>query len=219
METVNLLRSLMEGFSVGFVASVPLGPIGVLCIQRTLSKGRRSGFASGCGAAASDFFYAIVAGFSISMVTNFIQSHRATLFIAGALVLTFLGIRMMRSKPHIQIRRQQQLGRPRSKASLWQDFVSTFFLTISNPLALFVFMGAFSLIGVHETPLERFLVIAGVLLGATTWWFILTLLVGIFRKMLTLRRLLYVTRAAGAIIVGLVVMTGVVEIIGHFSAN
>ncbi|MBQ2322344.1 MAG: hypothetical protein II375_07290, partial [Bacteroidales bacterium] len=66
---------------------------------------------------------------------------------------------------------------------------------------------------------ERFLVIAGVLLGATTWWFILTLLVGIFRKMLTLRRLLYVTRIAGAIIVGLVVVTGVVEILGHLSAN
>ncbi|MDY4175544.1 MAG: LysE family transporter [Bacteroidales bacterium] len=217
METVNLLRALMEGISVGFVASVPLGPIGVLCIQRTLSKGRRSGFASGCGAASSDFIYAVVAGFSISMVTDFVQAHRQTLFIGGALVLIFLGIRMLISKPHLQLRQQRQTRQ--TKASLWQDFVSTFFLTISNPLALFVFMGAFSLVGVQETRLERILIVGGVFVGAITWWFILTLLVGLFRRMLTLRRLLYITRIAGAIIIGLVAISGIVEIVDHISAH
>lgn len=217
METVNLLRALMEGISVGFVASVPLGPIGVLCIQRTLSKGRRSGFASGCGAASSDFIYAVVAGFSISMVTDFVQTHRQTLFIGGALVLIFLGIRMLISKPHLQLRQQRQTRQ--TKASLWQDFVSTFFLTISNPLALFVFMGAFSLVGVQETRLERILIVGGVFVGAITWWFILTLLVGLFRRMLTLRRLLYITRIAGAIIIGLVAISGIVEIVDHISAH
>ena len=217
METVNLLRALMEGISVGFVASVPLGPIGVLCIQRTLSKGRRSGFASGCGAASSDFIYAVVAAFSISMVTDFVQAHRQTLFIGGALVLIFLGIRMLISKPHLQLRQQRQTRQ--TKASLWQDFVSTFFLTISNPLALFVFMGAFSLVGVQETRLERILIVGGVFVGAITWWFILTLLVGLFRRMLTLRRLLYITRIAGAIIIGLVAISGIVEIVDHISAH
>lgn len=217
METVNLLRALMEGISVGFVASVPLGPIGVLCIQRTLSKGRRSGFASGCGAASSDFIYAVVAGFSISMVTDFVQAHRQTLFIGGALVLIFLGIRMLISKPHLQLRQQRQTRQ--TNASLWQDFVSTFFLTISNPLALFVFMGAFSLVGVQETRLERILIVGGVFVGAITWWFILTLLVGLFRRMLTLRRLLYITRIAGAIIIGLVAISGIVEIVDHISAH
>ncbi|MCI5777176.1 MAG: LysE family transporter [Bacteroidales bacterium] len=207
----------MEGISVGFVASVPLGPIGVLCIQRTLSKGRRSGFASGCGAASSDFIYAVVAGFSISMVTDFVQAHRQTLFIGGALVLIFLGIRMLISKPHLQLRQQRQTRQ--TKASLWQDFVSTFFLTISNPLALFVFMGAFSLVGVQETRLERILIVGGVFVGAITWWFILTLLVGLFRRMLTLRRLLYITRIAGAIIIGLVAISGIVEIVDHISAH
>ena len=217
METVNLLRALMEGISVGFVASVPLGPIGVLCIQRTLSKGRRSGFASGCGAASSDFIYAVVAAFSISMVTDFVQAHRQTLFIGGALVLIFLGIRMLISKPHLQLRQQRQTRQ--TKPSLWQDFVSTFFLTISNPLALFVFMGAFSLVGVQETRLERILIVGGVFVGAITWWFILTLLVGLFRRMLTLRRLLYITRIAGAIIIGLVAISGIVEIVDHISAH
>ena len=76
MEVVNLIRALTEGISVGFIASIPLGPIGVLCIQRTLNNGRRSGFASGAGAASSDFVYAVVAGFSISMITDFIDEHR-----------------------------------------------------------------------------------------------------------------------------------------------
>lgn len=215
MEIVNLAQSLIEGISVGFVASIPLGPIGVLCIQRTLSKGRRSGFASGAGAAASDFLYAIVAGFSVSMVTNFVETHRNLLFIGGAIVLIALGIKMMRSKPHAQLRRQRSAGH---KRNLWQDFVSTFFLTITNPLALFVFMGAFTFMGVHDTRAERVLVVGGVLLGALMWWMLLTVMVGLFRRKLTLRRLLYINRIAGAAIVGLVVMTGIVEIIEHISA-
>ncbi len=212
---VRYVSALIEGISVGFVASVPLGPIGVLCIQRTLTMGRRSGFASGCGAASSDFLYAVVAGFSVSMVTDFVQAHRSALFVAGAAVLIFLGVRMMLSKPHLQMRRRSFVGGPRKLSGLWQDFVSTFFLTVTNPLALFVFMGAFSLIGVHETSWERFLVVGGVLVGAMCWWFVLTLLVGMFRRLLTLRRILYVTRIAGAIIVGLVVVTGIVELIEH----
>lgn len=215
MEIVNLTQSLIEGVSVGFVASIPLGPIGVLCIQRTLSKGRRSGFASGAGAAASDFLYAVVAGFSVSMVTDFVETHRNLLFIGGAIVLIVLGIRMMLSKPHKQLRRQRSPGR---KRNLWQDFVSTFFLTITNPLALFVFMGAFTFMGVHGTRAERILVVAGVLFGALIWWMLLTVMVGLFRRKLTLRRLLYINRIAGAAIIGLVIMAGIVEAIEYISA-
>lgn len=217
MEMVSMVKSLMEGISVGFVASIPLGPIGILCIQRTLSKGRRSGFASGCGAASSDFLYAVVACFSISMVTDFVASHRSTLFICGAIVLMILGTRMICSKPHLKMRRQQLQGGKRG--NLWQDFVSTFFLTISNPLALFVFMGAFSLIGLQGTLSERTMIVAGVLVGAMSWWLILTILVGLFRRKLTLRRLLYVTRIAGAAIVCLVVVTGIVELVDYLAAR
>lgn len=215
MEIVNLAQSVIEGVSVGFVASIPLGPIGVLCIQRTLSKGRRSGFASGAGAAASDFLYAVVAGFSVSMVTDFIETHRNLLFVGGAIVLIVLGIRMMLSKPHKQLRHQRSSGR---KRNLWQDFVSTFFLTITNPLALFVFMGAFTFMGIHGTRAERILVVAGVLFGALMWWMLLTVMVGFFRRKLTLRRLLYINRIAGAAIVGLVIMAGIVEVIEYISA-
>lgn len=214
MEIINLIKALAEGVSVGFIASIPLGPIGVLCIQRTLSKGRLAGFVSGAGAASSDFLYALVAGFSISMVTNFVEEHQSLLFVGGAAVLIMLGVKMMRSKPHKQIRRK----RDSKQRSLWQDYVSTFFLTISNPLALFVFMGAFSLMGVHSTRPERILVVGGVLLGALCWWLLLTIMVGFFRKKLTLRRLLYVNRIAGGMIVMLVIVAFISEVVKYLTA-
>ncbi len=214
MEIIELIKSLAEGISVGFIASIPLGPIGVLCIQRTLSKGRLSGFASGAGAASSDFLYAVVAGFSVSMVTNFVEQHRSLLFICGAIVLLILGIKMMRSKPHQQVRRKSE----NKQRNLWQDYVSTFFLTITNPLALFVFMGAFSLMGVHSTRIERVLVVGGVLIGALCWWLLLTMMVGFFRKKITLRRLLYINRIAGAMIVILVVIAAISELLEILTA-
>lgn len=214
MDVLNLIKALVEGISIGFISSIPLGPIGILCIQRTLSKGRWSGFASGAGAASSDCLYALVACFSVSMVMDFVQKYEYTLMIVGAIVLIGLGVKMMRNKPHKQMRRQRE-GKQRN---LWQDFASTFALTITNPLALFVFMGAFSLMGVSATRAERMLTVGGVLVGALCWWLLITLMVGLFRRKLTLRRLLYINRIAGALIVVLVIVAAISEIIKHLSA-
>lgn len=209
-----MIKALAEGISVGFISSIPLGPIGVLCIQRTLSKGRMSGFASGAGAASSDFLYALVAGFSVSMVTNFVEQHQTMLMIGGAVVLIILGVKMMRSKPHVQMRQR----RDNKHRSLWRDYVSTFLLTITNPLALFVFIGAFSLMGVHSSRPERVLVVGGVLIGALCWWLLLTVMVGLFRKKITLRRLLHINRIAGAMIVLLVIAALISELLELLAA-
>lgn len=214
MEILNLIKALAEGLSVGFISSIPLGPIGVLCIQRTLSKGRMSGFASGAGAASSDFLYALVAGFSVSMVTDFVEQNQTLLMVCGAAILIILGIKMMRSMPHRQMRQR----RDNKQRSLWQDYVSTFLLTITNPLALFVFMGAFSLMGVHSSRPERILVVGGVLIGALCWWLLLTMMVGLFRKKITLRRLLHINRIAGAMIVLLVVVALISELLELLAA-
>lgn len=213
-EAITLCRATAEGVSVGFIASIPLGPIGVLCIQRTLNNGHRSGFASGAGAATSDFLYALVAGFSISMVTDFIDAWRPVLLVVGAGVLLFLGLRMLLAKPRRHLHRTNA---PVKASSLWQNYVSTFFLTVSNPLALFVFIGAFSLVGVYETLAARCLEVGGVLIGALLWWFTLTMMVGIFRKKLTIRRLFYINKIAGGVIVTLVLMTGIMELRKLFS--
>ncbi len=193
---------------IGFTASVPLGPIGVLCIQRTLSKGRRYGFVSGVGAATSDFVYALVAGFSVSLVMEFVEAHQQILIVVGALVLLALGLKIFFTNPAKQMRMQRR----KRNSGLWQNYISTFFLTITNPLAMFLFLGAFTLVGGERDIYTQFALILGVLLGASLWWLVLTMLVGIFRKKLTIRRLYYINKTAGAIIVALVVVALFMEL-------
>ncbi|MBE6341589.1 MAG: LysE family transporter [Bacteroidales bacterium] len=208
MEQLSLFINLFKGMCIGFTASVPLGPIGVLCIQRTLSKGRRYGFVSGVGAATSDFVYALVAGFSVSLVMEFVEAHQQILIVVGALVLLALGLKIFFTNPAKQMRMQRR----KRNSGLWQNYISTFFLTITNPLAMFLFLGAFTLVGGERDIYTQFALILGVLLGASLWWLVLTMLVGIFRKKLTIRRLYYINKTAGAIIVALVVVALFMEL-------
>ncbi len=203
---IFIAKYFAQGLSVGFLASIPLGPIGVLCIQRTLNKGRLSGFVSGAGAATSDFMYAIVAAFSVSMITDFIDQYKPILAIIFTVVLMCLGLKMLLSKPH-KIKRQRE----RSQISLWQDYVSMFFLTVSNPLVLVVFLAAFSFMSTTDNLGAQIAVVCGVLMGALSWWLCLTMMVGLFRKKFTLRRLLYLNRIAGVAIIILVLVAIVLE--------
>jgi threonine/homoserine/homoserine lactone efflux protein len=184
---------------VGFSASVPLGPIGVLCIQRTLQKGRLSGFTSGLGAALSDTIYAIIAGFSLSYIVSFIESQIFWIQLVGVVVLLALGINIFRTNPAVQLRRQKGKSN-----SLFHDFASTFLLTISNPFAIFLFIGFFASFRVVQPSMGlmgQLLIIGGVFLGATSWWLILTSLVGLFRSRINLRRLFWINKIAGALII------------------
>lgn len=203
----SLLIFLFKGITIGFLASIPLGPIGVLCIQRTLSRGRRSGFASGLGAASSDFIYAIIAGFSVSMVMDFVEEQRKVLTIVGAIILICLGLKIYFTNPVKQMRRQTH----KRSSGLWQDYISTFFLTITNPLAIFLFLGAFSIVGGESSVYTQCAMLAGVLCGAASWWLVLTLLVGLFRKKFTIKRIYYLNKIAGSCIVALVLITLIIE--------
>ena len=107
MDIVGLLWHFFQGTSVGFIASIPLGPIGVMCIQRTLNKGRASGFVSGLGAATSDLVYALIAGFSVSFIMDFVNEQQKILTILGALVLFGMGLKIFLSNPITEMRRRQ----------------------------------------------------------------------------------------------------------------
>ncbi|SMO85960.1 Threonine/homoserine/homoserine lactone efflux protein [Saccharicrinis carchari] len=203
-----LLNYLIDGIIIGFSASVPLGPIGVLCIQRTLNKGRLSGFISGLGAAFSDTIYAILAGFSLSYIVNFIEQQLLYIQIFGALLLILLGIHIFYSNPAVQLRKQRK-----GKSNLFQDFISTFIVTISNPLAIFLFLAFFASFGAvkpGDDASNHFILIAGVLAGASLWWFILSSLISLFRSKINLRRLWWLNKITGAAIVILVVIGFVV---------
>lgn len=201
-EIIGAGSSLIQGIVIGFLASMPLGPIGVLCIQRTISKGRWSGFASGLGAATSDFIYAVIAGFSVSLVVSFIEEYQQALTWVGAIILIALGLKIFFSNP------MKQMANSSSKKSsnLWQDYGSTFALTFTNPLAIFLFLSLFSIFGGEKTFVEQIVRMLGVGVGATCWWLTLIMLVGFFRKYFTLKRLYYMNKVAGAVIVLLVLI-------------
>ncbi len=209
-----IISKILDGIIVGFSASVPLGPIGVLCIQRTLNKGKLSGFASGLGAATSDTIYAIIAGFSLSFIVGFIESQILWIQIFGAIILISMGLKIFNTNPAVQLRRQK-----RKSKSLVQDFFSTFFLTIANPLAIFLFLAFFAGLGVvatDQSAIDQFVLISGVFLGAATWWFILTSLIGLFRSKINLRRLFWINKIAGGAIVILVCIAFSVWIIKEY---
>src|SRR5690606_5462118 len=211
-----LWKGIFEGMLVGFSASVPLGPIGVLCVQRTLQRGRLSGFISGLGAASSDIIYAVIAGFSLSFVVTFIEEQFFWIQLIGGIILILLGLNIYRSNPAQQLRRQRQ---GTSKTSYLQDYISTFLLTFSNPLAVFLFIAFFAGFGVVTSNVGisgQLLLICGVFFGAATWWLLLTSIVGLFRNVVNLRRLFWINRIAGATIIILVLIGVITWTIRHF---
>ncbi len=208
------LKIFIEGILIGILASIPLGPIGVLCVQRTLSRGRMSGFVSGMGAALSDLVYVAFAVLSLSLVVGFVEDKILYIQILGVIIMVFMGLRIYFSNPAVQLRKQNN-----QKTKLLQDFISTFLYTIANPLVVFFFVTLFAAFNVVEsthTFLNQIIVIVGVYIGACSWWFILTSVVNLFRSKINLRRLYLINRIAGATIVVLGVVAFAVWLIKEY---
>jgi threonine/homoserine/homoserine lactone efflux protein len=193
------INFLVQGVIVGFVASIPLGPVGVLCIQRTINKGRISGLFSGMGAATVDSFFALVAALGLTFIINFIEDQQFYFQLFGGGILIFLGTRIFNTNPVQQIRRHRK-----KKNKLVEDFLSVLFLTLSNPLAIFLFVAAFAGIGLvtsNDSSIKSSLIIAGVFLGALLWWALLTFFVDLFRKKFRLKQLWWINKIAGILII------------------
>lgn len=191
MESELLWKSLI----IGVVASIPLGPIGILCIQRTVNKNWRSGYTSGLGAATSDTLYAVIAGFSLTIIIDFIEKHEMLFQIIGAVILIFLGLHIYQSNPSKEIQKFRRKG-----ATYVQDYIITLLLTLSNPLAVFVFIAVFASSGLAlnlSEPVNALLIIGGIFLGASSWWFLLTGTVNLFRHKFSLRVLFWANRVVG----------------------
>ena len=192
---------LFKGMLVGLMVSIPLGPMGVLIIQKTLHKGALSGFIAGMGAASADFSYASVAAFGLGYVINTVQTHELLLQIIGGIFLLCIGLKIYFDNPIRQIRQRRQ-GQV-SKTGLLGDYLSLFFLTVSNPITVVVFMAVFagmSVFGESSSMLGELLVVMGVLLGGGVWWYTLSTLVNIFRKKFRLRVLITINRVSGLVI-------------------
>ena len=186
---------LWEGFLIGIAVSVPLGPLGMLCIKRTVNKNWKSGFLSGLGIAASDVMYAIVAGFSLNIIIDFIATYEIYFKILGASMVVILGLYIFMSNPAKDIQKFQRKG-----TSYLQDFLTAFLLTVTNPLSVFVFIAIFtsySLVLQLSQIIEALLIIGGIFVGGASWWFLLTGMAHLFRHKLTINTLWWANKIIG----------------------
>ncbi|MHC1702756.1 MAG: LysE family translocator [Tenuifilaceae bacterium] len=189
---------LLKGIMIGLLASIPLGPIGVICIQRTINKGRLSGFISGLGAAVADTIFAAIAGFSLTLIIVFIEERRLIIEFVGGIIVILLGIKTFYTNPINQLRRHKK-----QKNKLIEDFVSVLLLTITNPFAIFLFVAMFAALNIAyegDHLLLSFVPMLGVLLGGSLWWFTLSSLVNMFRTKFRLKQLWWINKIAGAVI-------------------
>jgi len=199
------LSLFIKGFILGFAVSVPLGPIGVLVVQRTVNKNRTSGFFSGLGAAASDTIYAVIAGFSLTYIINVIKEYQDTFEIVGILMLLFLGIFIYTKNPVKDLKKYRKKG-----SSYFQDMMSTFLVTFTNPMVVFIFLAVFTSSGIVlniDKPYQALFMLTGVFCGGTSWWLILTSIVSIFKHKFNLRVLWWFNKIAGAIVLVFVLIS------------
>lgn len=189
---------LLKGLLIGFTVAAPVGPIGILCINRTLSKGRLTGFVSGLGAASADAIYGCIAAFGLTFITSFLISQKLWLQLIGGLFLCYLGIQTYRSRPAGHAASARGGG-------LLKSYTSVFFLTVTNPMTILFFIGIFSGIGLGKSSFDMgsaLLMVTGVFLGSAAWWLSLSFGVSLFRKKFSNDSLAWINRLSGIIVFG-----------------
>ena len=187
----------LRGLLIGFSIAAPVGPIGVLCIRRTLAEGRLAGFLSGMGAASADMFYGAVAAFGLTAIQDLLLGQSGWLRIVGGIFLLYLGVKTFLSKPAEQAAKA-------SRGGFFGAYLTTFFLTITNPITILSFIAIFAGLRLGETDgnyVSAAFMVLGVFLGSAAWWLTLSTGVSFLREKFTPALLTWVNRLAGVIIV------------------
>ena len=189
-----------KGIMIGFAIAAPVGPIGLLCIQRTLTRGRWSGVLSGLGAASADALYGCIAGFGLAALAGLLLAWQTELQIVGGLFLLYLGGQTGRMPPAIAPAQAQP-----TRVGLLGDYLSTLALTLTNPVTILAFLAIFAGLGLaaeQQDFIAAAWLVSGVFLGSLLWWLFLAGAVGLVRGRLTPKRLRWVNRASGILIAG-----------------
>lgn len=177
-----LLSNAIEGIIIGILSSCPMGPVGVLCIRRTLHRGRKAGFLTGIGASLSDVTYAAIVYLGVGLIINLIETYEKTLTIFGSLLILAFGIFLYLTTPHYKSKKSEQSR----QLNVWQTILSSYALTFSNPLIIFFFIAFFGRYHfVHDEPYYWGIFAYSmffILVGALVWWCLLTWIVGLFRE-------------------------------------
>ncbi len=195
---------------MGISVSAPLGPIGIIVLQKTLNKGILTGFLAGMGAAFADTLFAIIAGFGITIISDFLTGQQFMFRSIGGVILILLGAKVFYTNTIKQVR-----GQKASKGKVFGDFISVLFLTLSNPITIIVFGAIFAGVGIvgdNANTVSTSIMLLGIFSGATFWWLTLAISVNFFRHKIRLRSLWWINKIAG----GIIVVLGVFFIISLF---
>lgn len=208
---------LWRGLAIGIIISAPMGPVGILTIQRTLDKGRKTGFFTGVGAALSDIFYCLLTGFGLSFIEDFLNENQDVIQIVGSAVLLIFGIYLFRSNPSRTLKTPKDPQISHSK-----NILSGFLFTFSNPLIIFLIIGLFARFNFMLPELNWYDYLVGflsIVAGALLWWFLVTYLVDKVRGHFNLRSMWLINRITGGIIMAFAVVGFVTAISGLANAS
>lgn len=197
---------LLKGILLGLTVSMPLGPVGIILINRTIKRGFLSGFFSGLGLSTADTLLAVLSGLGFTVIISFLKEERLVITILSGLVLIAVGIKVFLSNPVKELRNKEK-----GKKSLWRDYYSVFVLSISNPYTVFIFVAFFSGIRIKgdvKPELVPFFLIPGVFIGTISWWLFLSYFLSRFKKNFRLRAIVRVNRIGGTaiVIIGIIVL-------------
>jgi len=193
------MEPLFKGLVIGFSIAAPVGPINLLCLRRSLADGRRIGFVSGLGAAAADTTFGVIAAVGLTAIMAFLTDHRQWLQFFGGVFLVVLGIHTMRARRGVR----REASAPVHVGRLRDAFVSTYFLTLANPMTLVAFTGVFAGLGFGwqtGRTADALYLIGGVFTGSSLWWLQLALLAGTFGRHLNDGTLRWINLVAGGVI-------------------
>ena len=202
---------MLKGTIIGILASAPMGPVGVLCVQRTLKKGRWYGFVTGIGAAVSDIIYALITGYGMSFIMDLITNptNKFWLQIFGSMMLLVFGIYCFRNNP---TKKMHHSGN--NKGTFWHNGLTAFLVTFSNPLIILLFMASFAQFAfvVPKHPLHMCVGYLSIVCGALLWWFGLTWLIDKVRNKFDNSSIMLINRMIGSIVIifSLIVLLGTV---------
>ena len=196
------LQIILQGILIGVTIAAPVGPIGILCIRRTLAEGRLAGFISGLGAATADAMYGGIAAFGLTFISIFLINQSFWLRLGGGSFLIYLGIKTFLSVP------SKETG-PYPKSSnddnLLRNYGSTLFLTLTNPITIISFAAIFAGFGIvtnqSNDNLAASSMVLGIFLGSSIWWISLSVITGFFRRMVNHKTMIWINRISGTIIV------------------
>ncbi|MEI9989729.1 MAG: LysE family transporter [Rhizomicrobium sp.] len=195
----------LSGVVIGLFVAVPIGPVNLICIRRTLAFGPLNGFMSGLGAAAGDTVFAIVTAFGLTAVAQLIEGYSSIIELAGGALLVYFGVHTYRAK--VEARLDDKLAaREKGASTLFRAVASTFALTITNPATLLGFAaliaGLGGLAGGHPSLASASFVVIGVTIGSSLWWLVLTAIVGLFHASINDRTMALINRISGIAIAG-----------------